>query len=124
MIVGQVNVIGVLSFKTECDSPISGHVHGPVTFQVAFQRVKVEARHIHVVGVFCRIQSGQNGTDTVEPLGIDPLCPAFLVQSFYTNERKNGLLRFRPEASATARGRLCGDLAMSGHVCPFIGSLV
>lgn len=48
MVVAIIDQNGVFSFKREGQSPVAADIYGPVTFEVAMERMQSPSRSVHV----------------------------------------------------------------------------
>lgn len=60
MVVNELDIVGIAILEPENNAPITGHLHAPKAFQLAFQRMQVPARPIEVAWLLRNIQEEQN----------------------------------------------------------------
>src|SRR5215217_8702379 len=60
VIIFQVYIDGIAFGPSECDSPVSAGVDRITAFAAADERMKAEARQVHVLGMRCVIEGTQN----------------------------------------------------------------
>ena len=72
VVVEIVDVERVAVLEAEGDAPIGAHRHGPEAGEVSLERVKPEAREIHVARARGRVEPGEDVADGVAVLRIDP----------------------------------------------------
>ncbi len=68
-----IRIVNIYCFNLALNEPerdpvIASYLNGPHTFLLALQRVKLEARQIHVVHLVGSMQQGQNGSDLTDLL--------------------------------------------------------
>ena len=81
MVVGQLNVKRILSFKTENDAPIGPHSHGPESLQVAFQRVQAIARQIERLWRCRRIENRKYSFHRLQQVASYPASVAAFIEA-------------------------------------------
>ena len=72
MVVEIVDVERVVVLEAEDDAPDGAHRHGPEAGEVSLERVKPEAREVHVVWAAGRVEPGEDVAHGVAVLGSDP----------------------------------------------------
>ena len=75
MIVPIIYQNGIVSFKSECQSPVPIYGYGPVTFKVACKRVQLPAGGVHIVHIQwggCIIKAGKLQPEPVSMAELNP----------------------------------------------------
>jgi hypothetical protein len=85
MVIGQLNVKRILSFKAENDAPIGPHGHGPESLQVAFQRVQPIAGQIEGLRRCRRIENRKDALRRVQQVGAYPASVPTFVETLETS---------------------------------------
>ena len=78
MVVLQINYFGILSGEPERDSPIRIDFHGPVTFELALQRMKFPPRSRQLLRVGGRIECDNNSPNRGASRALIPDLDPFL----------------------------------------------
>src|SRR5215467_10413723 len=71
VIVLIVHQDSILSLKSECQAPVATHSYRPMPCQIAFQRIKVVPRCIHVIRATCDIKCCEQRSQSFAMLGLD-----------------------------------------------------
>jgi len=81
MVIGQLNVKGILSFKAENDAPIGPHSHGPKSLQAAFQRVQAIAGQIESLWRGRRIENRKYSFHRLKQVASYPASVAAFIEA-------------------------------------------
>jgi hypothetical protein len=95
VVIDIIDIVGASLIESENDSPVCADGNGVKAFSLAFQRVELESRQIHVRDCSCRIQPRQNIPQLAGMFGIDAARIVVLVetpQPFVTNRPNHGQL--------------------------------
>ena len=74
VVVAIVDKDGVLAFKAESQAPVAANAHGPVTCEIAMQRMQMPSREIHFQRTLSFIQREQLA---LKPLSVGRLNAGF-----------------------------------------------
>jgi hypothetical protein len=80
MIINQIDIIGVASFKTEGDTPVGADSDGPEACQAAPKRVKPKAGQVHMADLGGFIETGENALYLVNLIGLEMAALASLIE--------------------------------------------
>jgi hypothetical protein len=72
VIIFEIHVKGFAFLESERDPPIGSHCDRPLSLAAAFERVKVEARHVHAFDGSRRFERDQDGPKAFKGIGIEP----------------------------------------------------
>ena len=82
MVIDIINVQRVAVRKAENHPPVGAYRDRPKTFQLALERMKLEARHIYIGESSGGVQAYQNVTHLLQMFPTDPARVAVLVKAF------------------------------------------
>jgi len=72
VIIGQLDVKGVVSFEAELDSPVGSYRHGPKPLLVALERVQTISRDIKSLRRGGAIENGEDSFNRAQQVGAYP----------------------------------------------------
>jgi hypothetical protein len=68
MRVDQVDVAGMTGLEAEDDAPVARDADGPIPFHVSRERVKLEARKVHLLRLVGFVEAGEDTPDLIHPV--------------------------------------------------------
>src|SRR5437016_3368032 len=71
MIIYQIDVASFTIFKTENDSPVARHIHGPKAVELPFQCVKPQSREIKALWFQRGVEQRKDSTNSRDLIGFE-----------------------------------------------------